>query len=61
MADYDYLRKALERFVADLDLERRAEFTRLLTEVVQENQGARRKKNSPGRGGTVPAVRNARR
>jgi len=44
MADYNYLRKALERFVADLDLERRAEFTRLLREVVRENQGAPQEK-----------------
>ena len=41
MADYDDLQKALERFVAALDPERRAEFTRLLREVVRENQGAR--------------------
>ena len=50
MADYNYLRKALERFVADLGLKRRAEFTRLLTEVVRENQGARKKNcSSPWR------------
>jgi hypothetical protein len=40
MADYDDLQTALERFVAALDPERRAEFTRLLREVVRENQGA---------------------
>jgi hypothetical protein len=44
MADYSYLQKALERFVAALDLERRAEFTRLLHDVVRENQGASQEK-----------------
>ena len=44
MADYDDLQKALERFVAALDPERRAEFTRLFKEVVRENQGAPQEK-----------------
>jgi hypothetical protein len=44
MAGYDDLQKALERFVAALDPERRAEFTRLFKEVVRENQGAPQEK-----------------
>jgi len=44
MADYNYLQKALDQFVAALDPERRAEFTRLLHEAVRENQGASQEK-----------------